>query len=174
MRSNRQRLTVAKREVEITGAAGMRNFRLMPRCKWNRRSSGILCSVERKFRTDVSGQLIRTIINGQTSWPLKMRSVGCSEMSERHYHSTLRRIPEEGRSAARLSLQRQAALTDCFCTHLNIGFDDTQFVPRASVITAITTIAYSSGFQTFLAPFAFQQFFYGVPRPREIPNTSGY
>jgi len=32
-RSNRQRLTAAEWKVQVTGAAGMRNFRLPPRCK---------------------------------------------------------------------------------------------------------------------------------------------
>jgi hypothetical protein len=127
---------------------------------------------------------LRTVASSMvkyTTWPLKMGFVGCPKTSERNYHPTLRRIPEEGRSAARLSLQRPAALTKHFCTHLNIGFDDTQFVLRASVIAAITTIAYRCSSQTLSALLVFQQYvtaplgqkkYLTLPRIKQLgPNT---
>jgi len=57
-----------------------------------------------------------------------------------------------------------------------MGFDETQYVPRALVITAIITIAYGSGSQTFSVHgvLSVSAIFYGAPTPKEIPNTSAY
>jgi len=67
------------------------------------RSFGILHSVERQFLTDVSGQATAHIFKSQTvyswtDWPLKMIPAGWPKTSVRNCHSTLRKIPEEGRS----------------------------------------------------------------------------
>jgi len=43
----------------------MKDFRLPWRCKWGRRSSGILHSVDSWLRTDVSGQPIGLVFNSQ-------------------------------------------------------------------------------------------------------------
>jgi hypothetical protein len=71
---------------------------------WHRRCSGILLSVEWKFRTDVSGQPIGSIVQDRgvqeeevTTWPLKMERAGCPETLAQNYQSTLRNIPEERR-----------------------------------------------------------------------------
>jgi hypothetical protein len=36
-----------------------------------------------------------------TTWPLKMRPIGCPDTSVQNYHSTLRNIPNEHRSHVR-------------------------------------------------------------------------
>jgi len=73
---------------------------------WDLRSFGILLrSVEWHFRTDVWGQPISPILNGQavldcswTAWPLKMETISCHALSVWKCHSTLRKIPKERRS----------------------------------------------------------------------------
>jgi hypothetical protein len=67
-------------------------------CNKYLRSSEILCNVERCSFTDVSGQHLGPIFQGQdvrTSWPLKMGPIRCPETSVQDYHLTLRNISEE-------------------------------------------------------------------------------
>ena len=47
------------------------------------------------YRSHIYGQAIQDLL---TSWPLEMGPIGCHETSVRNYHSTLRKLPGEGRS----------------------------------------------------------------------------
>ena len=59
--------------------------------KWDLRFSGMLCSADRQFHSEVLGQNISTIFKGETV----PGHIACPEMSEWIYRSTLRKIPEE-------------------------------------------------------------------------------
>jgi hypothetical protein len=67
----------------------LRDFRLLPWCKWGLRSSGMLRSVRvvashRRFGTTYRFHLQgssspRSMISFMTAWPLKMGKIGCPE-----------------------------------------------------------------------------------------------
>jgi len=87
----------------------LRNFRLLPRCKWDGLCSGILRNVEWQFRTDVSGQ--------PTS----------PETSVRNNYSTLRKIPQDRQIPAStvITFERSTcynffalAIGNCWTCHL--------------------------------------------------------
>jgi len=69
------------------------DFRLLSQSWWDLRSSGILCSIQWKFLTYVSGHTIGSILKGWES--LKRGLIGCPEMLIRNYHYMLCNIAEE-------------------------------------------------------------------------------
>jgi len=70
-----------------------KQFRFLPGCNWDLRSSGILHSVDWLLCTDVSGRPVHPIFQGQV-----VQTDGTyrsSQMSVTNYQPTLRNIPEE-------------------------------------------------------------------------------
>jgi hypothetical protein len=94
------------------------NLRLLPPCKWDLHSSGMLSSILGcyaaywdvkqhrlvigywHFRTIHQSHLLgsRRPSSSWTVWPPKVGPVGCPEMSETKYKCALHNIPEEWRS----------------------------------------------------------------------------
>jgi hypothetical protein len=77
---------------KVTQYRSTSDFRPPSRWGLDLRSSGILCSAEWQFCTDVSGQPMDPIFNG------------CSKTSVQNYHSMLHNIPDERRSQYRCIL----------------------------------------------------------------------
>jgi hypothetical protein len=80
------------------------NLRYRPGFVWRywikprKPSARIVCSL-RDFRLSPRCEIFAVKKNSSwTAWPLKMGSIGCFETSVWHYHSRLRKIPEERRS----------------------------------------------------------------------------
>jgi len=67
-----------KFSVAVKGAIPLflRDFRLPPRCEWDLRSFGMLCSMEWWFLTDVSELAVGPNFNGEAAWSLKMGRIG--------------------------------------------------------------------------------------------------
>jgi len=78
----------------------VRGFKLLPRSRWELRFLGYYAASSGNsvltFRDNLSVPSSRVKLS--KSWSLKMGPIACTEMSERNYHSMLRKIPKERRS----------------------------------------------------------------------------